>query len=57
METWLDFCSPKSPMITDLHFSSHSDDPGRDEKIKGDPHRTVFIARLVSNYELQTNTH
>ena len=25
------------------------DDPYSDEKIKGDPHKTIFIARLVSD--------
>ena len=25
------------------------DDPSNDDKIEGDPHKTVFIARLVSD--------
>ena len=33
------------------------DDPSNDEKIKGDPHKTVFVARLVSNFKVRNNNY
>ena len=32
-----------------------SDDPSTDEKITGDPHRTIFVARLVSNFRVRNS--
>lgn len=30
-----------------------SDDPSHDEKIKGDPHRTIFVAQLVGDFRVR----
>lgn len=39
-------------LVSDLFF--YADDPNNDPNISGDPYKTLFVARLVSNFIFET---
>lgn len=40
-------------LVSDLFF--YADDPNNDPNISGDPYKTLFVARLVSNFIFETS--